>query len=665
MSSRPEGGRVLVTCALPYVNNVPHIGNIVGSHLPADIFARFCRLSGIETLFIGGSDEHGTPIEVAAHRLGISPKELCDRYYEIHKEIYEWLGISYDNFSRTSLPIHHETTQEFFRRIYENGYIVEKVLRLPYCEKDRRFLPDRYVGGVCPRCGYAGARGDQCEHCSQLLNPDELEDPKCALCGTAPLFRETKHLFLKLDALQGALEEWIQERRGIWSDSVIRLALGWTREGLHPRSITRDIQWGVKVPLEGYEGKVFYVWFDAPIGYISSTKEWARREGDAEAWRRFWQDPQCRIYHFVGKDNIPFHTLFWPGMILANGEYQLPHQVAGLQYLNYEGDKISKSHGWGIFCENLPGAGLEADLWRFYLSFLIPEGGDTEWKWKEFAERVNRELVANLGNFVYRTLSFLQKNFEGRVPAPGPLGEKDREVLRMGKDFAEEYRRLLEGLRLRDGLRKVLELSDRGNRYFQEGEPWKAVREDRGRAATTLYVSANLCYDLAILLSPYLPRSASQIFQQLGVPAGTLQDVGEARVKPETGPIRAAPLFPKLDDPSLRHLREVTGRVTQYEELFGGGEVEIEAFGRVDLRIGEVLSSERGGEGGVLLQVQVGEERVEVPSPFPPSGEEAWVGRKVVLLLHPKPRILTVRGRDGKLLPIVPEREVSSGSRIR
>lgn len=660
----PKRERVLVTCALPYVNNVPHIGNIVGSHLPADIFARFCRLAGHETLFVGGSDEHGTPIEVAAQRLGIGPKELCDLYYGVHKEIYDWLEISYDNFSRTSLEEHHATTREFFLGIYERGFISEGTMRLPFCTRCARVLPDRYVEGICPRCGYDGARGDQCERCSTLLDPEELKEPRCAICGSKPEMRDKKHLFLNLDRLSSPLEEWIRGKKGVWSPQVTALALGWITEGLKPRCITRDIKWGVKVPLPGYEGTVFYVWFDAPIGYISSTKEWARKAGRGEAWRDYWHGG-ANIFHFIGKDNIPFHAIFWPGMLMANGRYELPYRVVGLQYLNYEGDKISKSRGWGIFCENLPKAGISPEVWRFYLSMLIPEANDTEWKWKEFQERVNNELVANLGNFIYRTLSFIQKNFDGTVPRAA-LAEEDRAVLSAGKRYAEEYKALLWDIRLRDGLRKVLELSDTGNRYFQGREPWRAIKTDREKAAATLHVCANLCYDLAVLMAPYLPASASKVCEQLGVAMGNLEDVGTGRV---TGGQRLKdprPLFQKLDEEAVERLKKATSRVTRYEEMFL---VDPQEFSRFELRVGRVITAERDG-GYLRLEVEVGGKTKRVMAPLGETyASEELVGKLVVLLENLE---LEVGGwkSEGLLLSIggkalvTLDREVGSGGKV-
>ncbi len=667
--------KILVTCALPYVNNVPHIGNIAGSHLPSDIFARLCRLAGYETVFVGGSDEHGTPSEVTAEKLGITPKELCDKYYEVHKEIYEWLDISYDNFSRTSLEMHHDLTIDFFENIYKNGYISEDTLTMPYCEECHRVLPDRYVVGRCPKCGYEEARGDQCEHCSTLLNPVELEEPRCTICGAKPVMQETKHLFLNLNDLEPKLEKWIRSKEGIWSDQVVKMAMGWINEGLKPRCITRDIKWGVKVPLEGYRDKVFYVWFDAPIGYVSSTKEWAIKKGKPEYWKEFWQNPEAKIVHFIGKDNIPFHTIFWPGMLLARGDYNLPYRVAGLQYLNFEGGKISKSKGWGIFCENLPKTGLSSDIWRFYLTLLIPETNDSEWKWNEFQERVNKELVGNLGNFIYRTLSFIKNNFNGEVPAPN-LKTADREMLEAGAGYAEEVRDLILDVHIRDALRKVLELSDKGNKYFQKNEPWKTVKEDKEKAETTLYVCANICYDLAILISPFLPKGAIQMCDQLGVKPCGLEDVGCAKIEGGTkiGPL--TPLFPKLDDRKIAELKKITSKVTEFEKMFQPS-VSYEDFSRFDIRVARIISADKieGADKLYKLKIDVGGEKKQLVAGVAMQYKaEELVGKDIVVINNLKPVVIRGEKSEGMLLAAVAgdkislitlDRDVESGSQVK
>ena len=380
--------RRLITAALPYINNVPHLGHIVGSHLPADIFARYCRAKGYETVFVGGTDENGSTSEIAALKVGVPLEEFSDRLHQEHKKVYDWFGISYDNFSRTTKPIHRETVGEFFKTIYEKGFVKKGKMKVFYSPKENMFLPDRYVIGECPKCHYEEASGDQCEKCTSVLDPSQLKNPRSTISGGKIEIRETEHLFLSLDKLSPQLKEWI-DSQPLWRDQVKSLALGWIKEGLRPRCITRDLRHGVKVPLEGFEDKVFYVWFDAPIGYVSSTRE-ARTD-----WKSFWKDKNSEIYNFLGKDNIPFHTIFWPGMVIAHGDFNLPKNVIGLQYLNYEGQKFSKSKGVGVFCERLPELGLEPDVWRHYLTQVIPETGDSEFRWKDFQERVNSEKVVS------------------------------------------------------------------------------------------------------------------------------------------------------------------------------------------------------------------------------------------------------------------------------
>jgi methionyl-tRNA synthetase len=560
-----EKKRVLVLCALPYTNAVPHVGNIVGSHLPADIFARYCRLKGYETLFIGGADENGTPTEVAALELKVTPRRLTDVFYAVHKRIYDWFEISYDNFSRTSLPVHHRTTQDFFLKIYEKGFISSGKLLVPYCENDKLFLADRYVQGTCPVCGYEFARGDQCENCATLLEPTQLINPKCKVDGSTPVFRESDNLFLELDKVEGQLGSWISSNTH-WRKQVTSVALAWIKEGLRKRSITRDLKWGVPVPLAGYEEKIFYVWFDAPIGYISSTKEWAERSGKPDGWKPFWLDPSTVIYNFLGKDNIPFHTIFWPGMLMAHGGLNLPHEVVGLQYCNYEGDKISKSRNWGIFCERVVESGLDPDIWRYYLTYLIPETKDTEFKWEEFENRVNNELVANIGNFVHRTLTFAS-NFLGGVVEQTPLGEEETELQYKVLAEAEKADQALREVRLRDAMRSILQVSTLGNEYFQRTQPWVLIKQDPERCRQVIYSCVSICRVLAILLAPYLPSSSKRILAFLKQPGEATWEsipmpLGRVEIsKPEI-------LFRKLEKAEIDRIRSLVTRSTDAKDYF-------------------------------------------------------------------------------------------------
>ena len=567
--TRKKKERILVLCALPYTNGIPHIGNLVGSHLPADIFARYCRLKGAETLFVGATDENGTPTEVAALELRVTPKELTDVLYKVHKDIYDWFEISYDNFSRTSSPTHHKTTRDFFRKIYKNGFVSEGVLRLPYCEKDKIFLPDRYVEGTCPVCGYQHARGDQCENCATLLDPIQLIRPRCKVDGSTPIFLDSKQLFLELGKVQGRLEKWINSRK-TWRAQVVSLARGWIKEGLKKRSITRDLRWGVPVPLHGYTDKVFYVWFDAPIGYLSATKEWAATEGRPGSWRKFWTDRETRIYNFLGKDNIPFHTIFWPGMLFAHGSLNLPYDVVGLQFCNYEGDKISKSRNWGVFCENVPKAGLDPDIWRYYLIQIIPETRDTEFKWSDFKSKVNNELVANIGNFIHRTATFAWNNFGGEVRS-GDEEKQDRELIRGARALAEESVALLEEVRLRDAMSRILSIADLGNEYFQRNEPWGLIKSDRARCETVVHSCLELCFVIGTLLGPFLPKSSKALLALLASPEPRLDDLGKTH-----GRIRLAAkpeiIFRKLEDPQIEVAKNLSTKSRPVKEYFSGSQ---------------------------------------------------------------------------------------------
>ncbi len=464
----------LITAALPYVNNIPHLGHIVGSHLPADIFARYCRLKGYKTLYIGGTDEHGTPSLIAAKEHNVSVEEFCSKVYELHKKIYDWFDISYDNFSRTSRKIHHELTQEFFKEIHKNGYISEAPIKQFYCPKDKMFLPDRYVTGTCKICGYEHARGDQCEKCTSVLDTSTLIDAKCTICSTTPEIKESKHLFLRFDELSPKLEAWLKKQKH-WRHQVLNLALSWIKEGLKERCITRDLKNGVKVPLKGFEDKVFYVWFDAPLGYVSSTKE------HTEEWESYWKAKDSKIYHFIGKDNIPFHTIFWPASLIANGKYDLPYNVVGLQYLNYEGGKFSKTHKRGVFCEHIPKTGINSDVLRAYLTFLIPETDDTEFKWSEFEKRVNSDLIGNLGNFINRTLTFAQNKLNGEIKKPEILTEKEEEFLKNIEQKINKIEELFEKVELRPAFQEILSLSDVGNKFFNDTEPWIVLKDDENK----------------------------------------------------------------------------------------------------------------------------------------------------------------------------------------
>jgi methionyl-tRNA synthetase len=540
----------LITSALPYVNNIPHLGNIVGSHLPADIFSRYCKLNNYDAIFIGGTDEHGTPIEVAAIKNNTTPQKLADFYYKKHKEIYDWFNLSYDNFSRTSKEIHHKTVQEFLKKVYDNNYIKESYLETPYCKNCKLNLADRYIEGTCPICGNETARGDQCERCSNVLDPIQLKNPYCIICKKKDIeFQRIKHLFLDLTKLSHKLEIWVKKSKS-WRPQVKSIALGWIKEGLKPRCISRNLKWGVKIPFKGFENLVFYVWAEAAIGYISSTKEW-----DKDKWQDYWKNKNSKIYNFIGKDNIPFHTLLFPGELIANGDYNLPYNVVGLQYLNYENGKFSKSKGHGVFCENLINSELDADYWRFYLTFIIPENSDTEFLWKSFQERVNKELVGNFGNFINRTLTFIYNKNNSEVKK---TNFKDKELVKKIKNEIKIIINSFEKVELKKTLESILKLSDLGNKYFQEKEPWKNKDQE------VLFICLNLCKDLALLIQPFTPESSKKILEILNCNEKDFGKIGKFNFYGRIN--KPYILFNKLEDKKIEDLRIKTSKVTKFFE---------------------------------------------------------------------------------------------------
>lgn len=560
----------LITAALPYINNVPHLGHIVGSHLPADIFARFCRSKGYETLFVGGTDENGSTSEIAAESIGLDINKFSDRLHEEHKKVYEWFNISYDNFSRTSTPLHHLTAQDFFKKIESKGDIKEGSMKVFYSPRDERYLPDRYILGECPSCGYEDANGDQCEKCASVLDPLELRNPRSSLSGGGIEIRDSSQLFFSLDKLSPKLKSWI-EQQNHWRTPVKNLALGWIESGLKPRSITRDLKHGIKVPKEGYEDKVFYVWFDAPIGYISSTKE------ATDDWRRFWTG-DSQVFNFLGKDNIPFHTILWPAMVMSHREFNLPKNVIGLQYLNYEGQKFSKSKGVGVFCEKLPSLGLEADIWRSYLTKVIPETDDTEFRWRDFQEKTNSDLIGNYGNYVNRIVSFVKNKLGGRLEKPqeGELNERDKRMLDEIKKSKEKIERLLESGEIRKAYEGALELCSEGNKYIHDTEPWNAIKQDPQRANDIYYNGARLLKAVTTFMAPYVPDTSEKVWRQLNLPGSPLEEgawdksldgFGEShRIgEPEI-------LFKKMSDEDVEKYKEISSKATDLKSFFDKGQ---------------------------------------------------------------------------------------------
>ncbi len=508
--------KILVAVAWPYANGRVHLGHIAGAYLPPDIFARYQRLRGRDVLMVSGSDTHGTPITIRAEQEGITPREVVDRYHPENVEAFRQLGLSFDLFTETDTENHWTVTQDMFLRLLENGYIYRDTMLALYCPNCDRWLPDRYVEGTCPHCGAPGARGDQCDACQRTIDATQLIEPRCAFCGHTPQVRETEHFFLDLGKLNKPLLDWMREDKEHWRPNVLNFTLNVLESGeLRGRPITRDIKWGIPVPVEGYEEKRIYVWFDAVIGYLAATKEWAKITGDPEAWRKWWQDPAARSYYFIGKDNIPFHTMIWPGMLIGYGGLNLPYDVPANEYLNVEGRKLSKSRRW--FIETLDFlTRYDPDPLRYMLTINAPERNDVNFTWEEFLRRNNDELVATWGNLAHRMLTFAYKNFDQRVPEPGELDAADEALLARVEDAFQNVGDLLESCKFKAAITEVMAVAHAANRYLDEKAPWFQIKEDRTRAATTLYIILRVIDSLKTLFTPFLPFTCQRLHEYLG-----------------------------------------------------------------------------------------------------------------------------------------------------
>lgn len=663
--------RRLVTSALPYVNNVPHLGNLI-QVLSADVFSRFCRLRGYDTLYVCGTDEYGTATETKAAEEGISPRELCDRYHALHTAIYKWFNIAFDKFGRTSTPIQTEVVQDIFKKLDAQGFIVERTIEQLFCEQCNRFLADRYVRGVCPHCGYPDARGDQCENCGKLLDPTELKESRCSTCGSQPRLKSTKHLYIDLPRIKDRLEAWIAEAsvKGFWANNAIQMTNAWIRDGLKERAITRDLKWGIPVPKPGYEDKVFYVWFDAPIGYISITGNLAADRG--EDWRAFvqdwWKNPdEVELFQFIGKDNIPFHTVIFPSSLLGTGErWTMLHHMSSTEYLNYESGKFSKSKGIGVFGSDAMESGIGPDIWRFYIFYNRPEKSDALFTWKDFQEKVNGELIGNLGNLVNRTLSFVTRYYDGKIPE----GKSNPEFWTTVKAYEDSIREKLDRAELRDAFRTVFELSSFANKTFQDGEPWKTRKENPELAANLI---RDLCFvvrDLAILLHPYIPSSAEKLASFFGLAIGTQglswQDLGRLEGLERVHNMEV--LFNKLEDDFIQTLRErYSGSQkdrSEREQAASHDEPLSQKFTRlVDLRVAKITHIERHPKADKLYIETLdlgGETRTIVSGLVPYYKEEELLGKHIVVVYNLKPAKL--RGVESKGMLLAASATQSDGS---
>jgi methionyl-tRNA synthetase len=678
--------RILITSALPYVNNIPHLGNLI-QVLSADVFARFCRSRGHETLYVCGTDEYGTATETKALEEGVTPKELCDRYFKVHDEIYKWFEISFDRFGRTSTQWQTDIVQDIFKKADAAGYISEETIAQLYCASCDRFLADRYVQGTCPHCGYEEARGDQCENCGKLLEPTELVAARCGICGGAPVVRESNHLYLDLPEILPKLQKWMDRAsvEGFWARNAIQMTKSWIRDGLHKRCITRDLKWGIPVPKEGYETKVFYVWFDAPIGYISITAN------HTEEWERWWKNPEeVRLFQFIGKDNIPFHTVIFPSSLIASGDnWTMLHHMSSTEYLNYESGKFSKSKGVGVFGTDVQETGIPADVWRFYIFYHRPEKSDAMFTWSDFQEKVNSELIGNLANLVNRTLTFAVRFYEGVIPE----GRPDPDFVGEVKAREEEITELLERAELREAFRRIFALSSYGNKAFQAGEPWRTRKEDPEAAAGLIGRLVYLVRDLAIMVEPYIPQTSRQILDYLDSGGQRWESLAsftgiEKVKKPEI-------LFQRIEDDLTQEFRdrfsgsqkdreekkkveekktEQTGAKDAGQEKAGPQQVSTQSAAeekpvaerfaeKVDIRVAEITKVEQHPEADKLyvetINLGGGEERTIVSGLVPYYEVDELLGKRILLVYNLKPAKLRGIKSDGMLLAAEKEGEES------
>lgn len=672
--------RTMVTAALPYANGPVHIGHLAGVYVPADIYVRYLRLKGEDVVFVGGSDEHGVPITIKAKKEGVTPQDIVDRYHKIIKESFEGLGISFDVYSRTTSEIHARTASDFFRKLYDKGEFVEKTSMQYYDEEAHQFLADRYIVGTCPHCGNTRAYGDQCEACGTSLNATDLIDPKSAITGNVPVLRETKHWYLPLDKWEPRLRQWILEEHKEWRPNVYGQCKSWLDLGLQPRAVSRDLDWGVPVPVEGAEGKVLYVWFDAPIGYISNTKELL-----PDTWEKYWKAEDSRIVHFIGKDNIVFHCIIFPAMLMAEGSYQLPDNVPANEFLNLEGDKISTSRNWAVwlneYLEDLPG---KQDVLRYVLTANAPETRDNDFTWKDFQARNNNELVAILGNFVNRSLVLTHKYFEGKVPARGELTDYDRATLNEFADVKATLEKYLDTYRFRDAQKEAMNLARIGNKYLADTEPWKLAKTDMGRVATIMNLALQITANLAIAFEPFLPFMSKKLRTILGMDEFSWNSLGSVDILSADATIgQPELLFEKIGDEvveaQVKKLVDMkrANALANFEPKPVAAPVAFDEFMKMDIRVGTVLECEKVKKADKLLKFRIDDGmggRTIVSGIAKYYNPEDLVGKQVCFVANFEPRklkgiesqgmILSAENADGSLVVIGPQGPVVPGCQV-
>ena len=684
--------RYTITAALPYTNGPVHIGHLAGVYVPADIYARYQRLQNKDVAFICGSDEHGVPITIKAKKEGITPQQVVDKYHAIIKKSFADFGISFDNYSRTSAEIHHKTASEFFKKLYEDGKFIEEVTEQLYDEEANQFLADRFIVGTCPKCGFEESYGDQCENCGTSHNATDLINPKSAISGNKPILKETKHWFLPLNEYEDFLKQWILvDHKKDWKTNVYGQCKSWIDDGLRPRAVTRDLDWGIPVPVKGAEGKVLYVWFDAPIGYISSTKEWAEREG--KNWEDYWKDENTKMLHFIGKDNIVFHCIIFPAMLKAEGSYILPNNVPANEFLNLEGNKISTSKNWAVWLhEYLEDFPTPQDVLRYTLTANAPETKDNDFTWADFQARNNNELVAIFGNFINRVMVLTDKYYEGIVPNAGAFSEVDEQTLSELKAYPAVIASSLERYRFREAQGELMNVARLGNKYLADEEPWKTIKTDEERTKTVMYVALQIASALAVLSEPFLPFTSDKLKTMLNVRSSAVEtslqweDVSSKSelLKPGHKTNKAELLFSKIEDEQIQQqldklqaskkMNEIANKkVTPQKET-----IQYDDFTKLDMRVGTILEAEKMPKADKLLvlKVDTGIDIRTIVSGIAQSFKaEEIIGKKVTVLVNLAPRalrgvesqgmILMTENAEGKLVFVNPGEEgVENGATI-
>ena len=678
--------RTTVTSALPYANGPVHIGHLAGVYVPADIYVRYLRLKGEDVVFIGGSDEHGVPVTIRAKKEGVTPQDVVDRYHKIIKDSFEEFGISFDVYSRTTSKTHHQFASDFFRKLYDKKEFIEKTSEQYYDEEAKTFLADRYIVGECPRCHAQGAYGDQCETCGTSLSPEELINPVSKLSGAKPVLRSTKHWYLPLDQHEEWLSKWILSDHKEWRPNVYGQCKSWLDTGLQPRAVSRDLDWGIPVPVEGAEGKVLYVWFDAPIGYISNTIEMCEKNPEKFGnWEQWWKDPETRLVHFIGKDNIVFHCIVFPSMLKAEGSFILPDNVPSNEFLNLEGDKISTSRNWAVWLNeylvDFPG---KQDTLRYVLTANAPETKDNDFTWKDFQTRNNSELVAIYGNFVNRALVLTQKYFDGKVPALGEMSDYDKETIAEFVDVKSKLEGLLDNFKFRDAQKEAMNLARIGNKYLAETEPWKLAKTDLSRTATILHLSLQIAANLAIAFEPFLPFSSKKLRDMLNLQTFNWNDLGRTDLLAEGTSLGAVELlFTKIEDAEVdaqvQRLLDTkkANEAAEWKPEAIASECTIDDFAKLDIRCGTILECQKVPKADKLLQFKIddGMGGRTIVSGIAQSYEpEELVGLQVCFIANFPPRklkgvesqgmILSAVNSDGKLVVISPSKKVANGSRV-